>query len=36
MDEQKKTFDEVSIVIMVLLALGNDGAEIFFDFSPQP
>ncbi len=31
MDEQKKTFDEVSIVIMVLLALGNDGAEIFFD-----
>lgn len=31
MDERKKTFDEVSIVIMVLLALGNDGAEIFFD-----
>jgi hypothetical protein len=31
MDEQKKTFDTVSIVIMVLLALGNDGAEIFFD-----
>ena len=31
MDEQKKPFDTVSIVILILLALGNDGAEIFFD-----
>lgn len=31
MDEKEKPFDTVSIVILVLLALGNDGAEIFFD-----
>jgi hypothetical protein len=31
MDEKQKPFDAVSIVIMVLLALGNDGAEVFFD-----
>lgn len=31
MEEKEKPFDTVSIVILVLLALGNDGAEIFFD-----
>jgi hypothetical protein len=31
MEEQEKPFDTVSIVILVMLALGNDGAEIFFD-----
>jgi hypothetical protein len=31
MDEQKKPFDIVSIVILILLALANDGAEIFCD-----
>jgi len=31
MDEQKKPFDVVSIVILMLLAVANDGAEIFCD-----
>jgi hypothetical protein len=31
MDEQKKTFDTVSIVVLLILALMNDGMEVFFD-----
>ena len=31
MDEKEKPFDIISIVILLTLALLNDGAEIFFD-----
>ena len=31
MDEKEKTFDTVSIVVLLILALMNDGLEIFFD-----
>jgi hypothetical protein len=31
MEEEKKPFDTVSIVILVLLSIANDAAEIFFD-----
>ncbi len=31
MDEQEKPFDTVSIVILVLISLANDAAEVFFD-----
>jgi hypothetical protein len=31
MDEQEKPFDAVSIVILVLISLANDAAEVFFD-----
>ncbi len=31
MDEQEKPFDTISIIILLSLAVANDGAEIFFD-----
>jgi len=31
MDESKKPFDAVWIIFLILIALANDGAEIFFD-----
>jgi len=31
MDEQEKVFDAVSIVLLVLISLANDAAEVFFD-----
>lgn len=31
MDEQEKPFDTVSIVILMIISLGNDAVEVFFD-----
>jgi len=31
MDEQEKPFDTISIIVLLSLAVANDGAEIFFD-----